>query len=171
MLHISFFKNFKSKKLFDLWRGFQKKAIKLQFTEKLRRRLHYIDESLLSGYFGIRKILNEMTGIEVFKLTFNEPIPINEFKDKHVHDLKELDKKLDHYRNFLKKEIIKACTSSYEEYKALKHITLDDNNNLDGDTNNKGNKIKIKDGESGRRKIHQSLMKDNMPYAQDASRK
>jgi dynein heavy chain len=101
---------------------------------------------------------------------------LNEFKDVQSQLLKELEKKLDYFRGLVKKEINKACMQSYNNYKAAKNITIEDNAEVDVGKKKRDNIIsfdqdKVKSEEELNKKIFQSLLKDNMPYAQDASRR
>ena len=56
LMNLSLFKNFKTAKLFDLWRRFFKKTKRASYTEKLKKKFHLIDGNLRNGIFGIRKI-------------------------------------------------------------------------------------------------------------------
>lgn len=179
LLEIPLFKNFKTAKLFDLWRRFLKKTRKTLFIEKLKKKFHHIDECLLKGFMEIRKILKEMTKVNIFKIDFKEAITINKFQEMHKVGLKELDKTIDQYRSDIKREISKACGSSYQKYKELKKITLEDNI-----VNKKEKKDDIEEGmnmvqkqKTQKEKLEeenqfvQNFLKDAMPYAQDATRR
>jgi len=179
LLEIPLFKNFRTAKLFDLWRRFLKKTRKTLFTEKLKKKFHHIDESLLKGFMEIRKILKEMTKVNLFKLDMKEAITINKFQELHKMGLKELDKSIEQYRSDVKKEISKACGASYQKYKELKKITLEDNL-----VSKKEKKDDIEEGmnmvqkqKTQKEKLEeenqfvQNFLKDAMPYAQDATRR
>jgi hypothetical protein len=179
LLEIPFFKNFRTAKLFDLWRRFLKKTRKTLFTEKLKKKFHHIDESLLKGIMDIRKILKEMTKVNIFKIDLKEAITINKFQELHKIGLKELDKTIEQFRGDVKKEISKACGASYQKYKELKKITLEDNL-----VNKKEKKDDIEEGmnmvqkqKTQQQKLEeenqfvQNFLKDAMPYAQDATRR
>jgi hypothetical protein len=179
LLEIPLFKNFRTAKLFDLWRRFLKKTRKTLFTEKLKKKFHHIDESLLKGFMEIRKILKEMTKVNIFKLDMKEAITINKFQELHKMGLKELDKTIEQYRCDVKKEISKACGASYQKYKELKKITLEDNL-----VSKKEKKDDIEEGmnmvqkqKTQKEKLEeenqfvQNFLKDAMPYAQDATRR
>lgn len=179
LLEIPLFKNFRTAKLFDLWRRFLKKTRKTLFTEKLKKKFHHIDESLLKGFMEIRKILKEMTKVNIFKIDLKEAITINKFQELHKMGLKELDKTIDQYRSDVKREISRACGASYQKYKELKKITLEDNL-----VNKKEKKDDIEEGmnmvqkqKTQKEKLEeenqfvQNFLKDAMPYAQDATRR
>jgi len=179
LLEIPLFKNFRTSKLFDLWRRFLKKTRKTLFTEKLKKKFHHIDESLLKGIMEIRKILKEMTKVNIFKIDLKEAITINKFQELHKIGLKELDKTIEQYRADVKREITKACGASYQKYKELKKITLEDNL-----VNKKEKKDDIEEGmnmvqkqKTQKEKLEeenqfvQNFLKDAMPYAQDATRR
>ena len=179
LLEIPLFKNFRTAKLFDLWRRFLKKTRKTLFTEKLKKKFHHIDESLLKGIMEIRKILKDMTKFNIFKIDLKEAITINKFQELHKIGLKELDKTIEKYRVDVKREISKACGASYQKYKELKKITLEDNL-----VNKKEKKDDIEEGmnmvqkqKTQKEKLEeenqfvQNFLKDAMPYAQDATRR
>jgi len=179
LLEIPLFKNFRTAKLFDLWRRFLKKTRKTLFTEKLKKKFHHIDESLLKGVMEIRKILKDMTKVNIFKIDLKEAITINKFQELHKIGLKELDRTIEQYRSDVKKEISKACGASYQKYKELKKITLEDNL-----VNKKEKKDDIEEGmnmvqkqKTQKEKLEeenqfvQNFLKDAMPYAQDATRR
>ena len=181
LLEIPLFKNFRTAKLFDLWRRFLKKTRKTLFTEKLKKKFHHIDESLLKGFMEIRKILKGMVKVNIFKIEYKDAITINKFQELHKIGLKELDKTIEQYRSEVKKEITKACGASYQKYKELKKITLEDN--PVGSTK-KDKKDDIEEGmnmvqkqKSQKEKLEeenqfvQNFLKDAMPYAQDATRR
>jgi hypothetical protein len=182
LLEIPLFKNFRTAKLFDLWRRFLKKTRKTLFTEKLKKKFHHIDESLLKGFMEIRKILKGMVKVNIFKIENKEAITINKFQELHKVGLKELDKTIETYRSEVKKEITKACGASYQKYKELKKITLEDN--VAGTTKKKDKKDDVEEGmnivqkqKSQKDKLEeenqfvQNFLKDAMPYAQDATRR
>jgi len=179
LLEIPLFKNFKTSKLFDLWRRFLKKTRKTLFTEKLKKKFHHIDESLLKGFMEIRKILKEMTKVNIFKIETKEAITINKFQELHKIGLKEIDRTIEQFRSDVKREISKACGASYQKYKELKKITLEDNL-----VNKKEKKDDIEEGmnmvqkqKTQKEKLEeenqfvQNFLKDAMPYAQDATRR
>jgi len=87
--------------------------------------------------------------------------------------LKELDHKLDYFRDLIKKEIIRACSASYADYKAEKKISLDDNN-IDVGKNTLADDTKDLTIETKNKNNNQSADKNfkyAMPYAQDATRR
>lgn len=70
-MEIPLFKNYRMKKLYDLWRNFVKKHKKKFYEEKLRRKSVHVDPFLLEGIKNIRKILEEMLDdVNVFKVLF-----------------------------------------------------------------------------------------------------
>ena len=180
LLEIPLFKNFRTAKLFDLWRRFLKKTKKTLFTEKLKKKFHHIDESLLKGIMDIRIILKNMTRYNIFKIDFKEAITINKFQELHKLGLKELDRTIEQYRNDVKKEITKACGASYQKYKELKKITLEDNlvsskkekkdDVEEGMTILQKQKAQHKKNDDENQFV-QNFLKDAMPYAQDATRR
>jgi hypothetical protein len=72
-----------------------------------------------------------MSELYIFRLDSNKSMNLNEFKDVQSQLLKELEKKLDYFRGLVKKEINKACMQSYNNYKAAKNITIEDNAEVD----------------------------------------
>ena len=68
-MNIPLFKNYRMKKIYDLWRNFVKKHKKKFNEEKLRRRSLIVDPFLLKGIKQIRIILEEMVNnVNVFKV-------------------------------------------------------------------------------------------------------
>jgi len=115
-----------------------------------------------------------MGKVDIFPLDSKEAITINNFQRVHADKLKELDKKLEFYRDLIKKELYKACSTSYAEYKAAKKITLDDNNTIG--QKNPNNEEKVDITEKKKKKLDeesasQNFLKYSMPYAQDATRR
>jgi len=70
ILNIDLFKNYKIKKLFELWRRFLKKTKKTFYTDKLSQRFHRIDNYLLNGILSVRKILKDMSKINIFNVSY-----------------------------------------------------------------------------------------------------
>ena len=77
---------------------------------------------------------------------------------------------MEFYRDLIKNELFKACSTSYAEYKAAKKITLDDNNNVaKGGT---GEKVDLTEKKKKKTEEDaQNYLKYSMPYAQDATRR
>jgi energy-coupling factor transporter ATP-binding protein EcfA2 len=178
LLSIRLFKNYRTAKLFDLWRKFYKKSMKTLYTEKLKKKFHHIDHSLLTGIFEIRALLKEMSNLNIFKLDSREPVTLTRFQEDHKNSLKELDNLIELYRKNVKKIIEKSCNTSYEVYKELKKITLEDNiigNRKNGskedDSKTLSNFTKLKPGMKDESQLVQNFLKDSMPYAQDATRR
>jgi len=90
----------------------------------------------------------------------------------HAEKLKEVDERMEEFRGKIKKEIQNACARSYLRYKNIKKITLEDNiqvQNTDEDKNEL-EKIKKKAKNKDTNLVKKFIM-DNMPYAQDATRR
>ena len=168
LMKISLFKNFKNAKLFDLWRRFYKKTKRQYYTEKLKKRFFFIDKNLLRGILDIRNLLKDMKILNIFDLQQSSSVLLNQFNELHKSNLVEIDKKIEVYRNKVKRILDNSCKESYQEYKTKKKITLDDDNNVGGN-NNENNKTK-KDKDITSNNI-QNFIKDSIPYAQDATRK
>ena len=165
LMKISLFKNFRNAKLFDLWRRFYKKTKRQYYTEKLKKKLFFIDTDLLSGILEIRQLLKGMKNLNIFDLQQSSPVLLNQFNELHRMNLVETDRKIETYRSKVKILLNSSCNKSYQQYKLLKKITLDDNNNADENENKKNNKK-----EDAGSNIH-NFIKDSIPYAQDATRK
>jgi hypothetical protein len=164
---IPLFKNYRNAKLFQLWRRYLKKTNKTLYMEKLKKKFHHIDPHLLNGIMEIRKILKEMTEINIFLLDNKEALTINTFEDMHQKRLRELERALLIIRHKVKKETAKSCDDSYQAYKELKKITLDETNTNKDKAQDMINKIKQVDEDS----LGQNFLKDDLPYAQDATRR
>lgn len=164
LMNLSLFKNFKTAKLFDLWRRFFKKTKRAYYTEKLKKKFHLIDGHLRNGIFGIRKILKQMEYTNIFEMEYTGALLLNKFTELHKEKLKDIDQKIENYRTRVKNELVTACNKSYLAYKSLKKITLDDNVSTGG---NQGEAAKEKKEGAN----IQNFLKDAIPYAQDATRK
>ena len=165
LMKISLFKNFRNAKLFDLWRRFYKKTKRQYYTEKLKKKLFFIDKDLLDGILEIRQLLKGMKNLNIFDLQQSSPVLLNQFNELHRMNLVDTDRKIESFRNKVKNILNSSCNKSYQQYKILKKITLDDNNNAGEDENKKNDKK-----EDGGSNIH-NFIKDSIPYAQDATRK
>ena len=165
LMKISLFKNFKNAKLFDLWRRFYKKTKRQYYTEKLKKRFFFIDKNLLHGILEIRNLLKEMKVVNIFDLQQSSPVLLNQFNELHKSNLVAIDRKIEVFRNKVKRLLDNSCKESYQEYKTKKKITLDDDNNVGG--NNEPDKNKKDEGVNN----IQNFIKDSIPYAQDATRK
>ena len=166
LMKISLFKNFRNAKLFDLWRRFYKKTKRQYYTEKLKKKFFLIDKHLLNGILETRTLLKGMKMLNIFDLKQGSPVLLNQFNELHKLNLVETDKKIDSFRNKVKRILDSSCKESYKEYKSAKKITLDDDNNVGGGNNE--NESGKKDGVSNN---IQNFIKDSIPYAQDATRK
>ena len=168
LMQIPLFKNFKNAKLFDSWRRFYKKTKRQYYTEKLKKRFFCVDKHLLNGILETRNALKQMKSTNIFDMKQNSSVLLNQFNELHKLNLVATDKKIDNFRNIAKNIINNACNSSYQEYKLLKKITLDDNANAGGtEEKNSNEKKKIENIESN----IQNFIKNAIPYAQDATRK
>jgi hypothetical protein len=77
---------------------------------------------------------------------------------------------MEEYRDKIKNCILKACGKSYDTYKELKKITIEDN----FDFKNEGEQKDKKESNSNKKDMGsfvQNFLKDTMPYAQDATRR
>ena len=163
-MNISLFKNFKNAKLFDLWKRFYQKTRRQYYTDKLAKRFFLIDEHLRSGIFGVRNIIDEIKRNNIFEMNQNESLLLNKFKELHSDTLKIVDHNIEGYRLRIKQTVAEACRKSYQAYKELKKITLDDNASTDQTSSEKK-----KNNDEGAN--IQNFIKDAIPYAQDATRK
>ena len=101
-----------------------------------------------------------------------EAITINNFQKTHQEKLKDLDKTLEFFRDLVKKELVKACSTSYLAYKEMKKITLDDNNlNLENSGEEKQDITEKKKKKAENENGAANFIKYAMPYAQDATRR
>ena len=201
LMKIPLFKNFKNAKLFDLWRRFYKKTRRQYYTEKLKEKFFLVDNNLLEGIYNSRTILKEMQLNNIFNLELNNgAVLLNQFNDLHKENLVKIDQKINNYRTRVKNIINESCNRSYQEYKSIKKITLDDNvitgskqkksfpvNNNQNNNINSNNQINNQDNTldsnlnnnnktNNKNKIGegtdiQNFIKDAIPYAQDATRK
>ena len=155
-----------------------KKTKRTYYKEKLKSKFQVLDESLLIGLTKIRQIIKEMELINIFHFEFKEATTINHFQKLHKVQLKELDMKLERYRAKIKQVIVNACQSSYIVYKNQKKITLEDEtlakkeeDDEDGKEKFVPKSFKKKSNEKENANFVQNFLKDNMPYAQDATRR
>ena len=175
LMNIPLFKNFKTAKLYELWRRFFKKTKRAYYTEKLKKKFHLIDLSLVKGILEIRKILKEMGYYNIFKLDIPSPVFLNKFSQIYVEGLQENNRKVDEFRKRVKNELSHACNASYRAFKKAKNITLDDN----ATSTENDKKEEAKDDKDPKKKSStnnnsnniQAFLKDAIPYAQDATRK
>ena len=173
LMKISLFKNFKNAKLFDLWKRFYHKTRRQYYTEKLRQKLFLVDTNLLNGILDSRNLLKEMKLFNIlhFERNTNDAVLLNQFNELHKTNLVRVDKRIENYRTRVKLLIVDSCNKSYQEYKTIKKITLDDNATTSTNTNKKQDNTtnplnKQEDGSN-----IQNFIKDAIPYAQDATRK
>ena len=168
LMKIPLFKNFKNAKLFDSWRRFYKKTKRQYYTEKLKKKFFCIDKHLLKGILDTRTALKQMKSTNIFDMKQTSSVLLNQFNELHKLNLVATDKKIDSFRNQAKTIITNACNNSYQEYKLLKKITLDDNTNaVSNEEKSEKDKKKIENIESN----IQNFIKNAIPYAQDATRK
>ena len=169
LMKIPLFKNFKNAKLFDSWRRFYKKTKRQYYTEKLKKRFFFIDKHLLNGILETRTALKQMKSTNIFDMKQINSVLLNQFNELHKLNLVATDKKIDNFRSITKNIISNACNNSYQEYKLLKKITLDDNTSAGGsaEQKNQNDKQKIENIENN----IQNFIKNAIPYAQDATRK
>ena len=79
--------------------------------------------------------------INIFNLQQRSTVLLNQFNELHKSNLVAIDKKIEVFRNKVKRILDNSCKESYQEYKTKKKITLDDDNNVGGN-NNENNKTK-----------------------------
>ena len=183
LMQIPLFKNFRNAKLFDSWRRFYKKTKRQYYTEKLKKNFFFVDKHLLSGILETRSALKPMKVFNIFDMKLTMSVLLNKFNELHKYNLIQTDKKVNNFRTIVKNIISASCNNSYQEYKLLKKITLDDNTMVNpedktnsdqnkdnaSNSNSNSNKVKNKDKES---EINiQNFIKNAIPYAQDATRK
>ena len=183
LLKIPLFKNFKNAGLFGLWKRYYRKKKRVLYTEKLKKRTYFIDRNLITGLLEIRRILKDMTFFELFRLKISQPIYLNSFSQLYFDGLEYNNRRMEEFRSKIKKQLSRACSSSYKAFRKAKNISLDDTNEDDNpmkdDEENKELDLKERILNRNNRKqrekdIHRNLeifLKDAIPYAQDATRK
>ena len=176
LMKIPLFKNFKNAKLFDSWRRFYRKTKRQYYTEKLKKNFFFVDKHLLHGILETRTALKSMNVFNIFDMKLVTSVLLNKFNELHKYNLIQIDKKINQFRSTVKNIISTACNNSYQEYKTLKKITLDDNAMVgteeknteeNNDNKNAGKDPKKKDNDVN----IQNFIKNAIPYAQDATRK
>ena len=178
LMNIPLFKNFKNAKLFDSWRRFYRKTKRQYYIEKLKKNFFLVDKHLLNGILETRTALKAMSVYNIFDMKLTSSVLLNKFNELHKYNLLQTDKKINGFRNTVKNIITTACNNSYQEYKTLKKITLDDNtmvgteeknnnNTSNASNNNNSNNNSKKENEVN----IQNFIKNAIPYAQDATRK
>ena len=190
LLNISIFRNFRTSKIFALWRKYYRKVIKIKNKKKLKKHFKLLDNDLLNGYLEIKKITTAMSeGNNIFPLMISKPVFAREFNDIHQRNLLILDKTIEQYRTEVKKSLIKSCNKSYINFKKEKKITLPEgklmkSQNQNQEKENSDNENNKSDSmEEGEKKAKQLSKKWKMknyyegtstipiPYAQDATRR
>ena len=71
LLNLKLFRNYRNKKLFELWRGYLRKMKRNFFTEKISLKLFFTDPYLRNGVIEIRRILDDMIKLKVFNNVIN----------------------------------------------------------------------------------------------------
>ena len=177
LMKIPLFKNFKNAKLFDSWRRFYRKTKRQYYTEKLKKNFFFVDKHLLNGILEVRSSLKPMALYNIFDMKLVMPVLLNKFNELHKYNLIQTEKKINHFRSMVKNIISTACNNSYQEYKSLKKITLDDNTMVGNDDqnqnseNNSSKTNKDKNKKDNNEINIQNFIKNAIPYAQDATRK
>jgi len=179
LMKIPLFKNFRNAKLFDSWRRFYRKTKRQYYTEKLKKSFFFVDKHLLNGILEARSALKPMNVYNIFDMKLTTSVLLNKFNELHKYNLMTTEKKINQFRTIVKNIITTACNNSYQEYKTLKKITLDDNTMVGNDDKNKqnsGNNNTSKTSKDNNKKDNneiniQNFIKNAIPYAQDATRK
>ena len=178
LMKIPLFKNFRNAKLFDSWRRFYRKTKRQYYTEKLKKSFFFVDKHLLNGILETRNALKPMNVYNIFDMKLTTSVLLNKFNELHKYNLIQTDKRINNFRTTVKNIITTACNNSYQEYKTLKKITLDDNamvGSEEKNLNNTGDKSKSNSSTDMKKKDNevniQNFIKNAIPYAQDATRK
>ena len=127
LMNLSLFKNFKSAKLFELWKRYYRKKQRLYYSEKFIKRTIFAEPHLLEGIFEIRRILKEMSYYDILKLNILSPVFLHKFNQIHLDTLYFNNIQIEKFRTKIKNEISSACYKSYISFKNKKNIILDDN--------------------------------------------
>ena len=179
LMKIPLFKNFRNAKLFDSWRRFYRKTKRQYYTEKLKKNFFFVDKHLLHGILETRTALKAMNVYNIFDMKLVTSVLLNKFNELHKYNLVTTDRKINQFRTTVKNIITQACNNSYQEYKTLKKITLDDNTMVGTDeknnSNDNNNNTKYNSNKDNKNKDSgvniQNFIKNAIPYAQDATRK
>ena len=178
LMKIPLFKNFKNAKLFDSWRRFYRKTKRQYYIEKLKKNFFLVDKHLLNGILETRTALKAMSVYNIFDMKLTSSVLLNKFNELHKYNLLQTDKKINSFRNTVKGIITTACNNSYQEYKTLKKITLDDNSTVGDEkntnNNNTSNASNSNSNNNSKKESEvniQNFIKNAIPYAQDATRK
>ena len=178
LMKIPLFKNFKNAKLFDSWRRFYIKTKRQYYIEKLKKNFFLVDKHLLNGILETRTALKAMSVYNIFDMKLTSSVLLNKFNELHKYNLLQTDKKINSFRSTVKGIITTACNNSYQEYKTLKKITLDDNSTVGDEkntnNNNTSNASNSNSNNNSKKESEvniQNFIKNAIPYAQDATRK
>ena len=173
LMSLSLFKNFKSAKLFELWKRYYRRKQRLNYTEKFSKRSIFVEPYLLKGIIEIRRILKEMSYYDILKLNILSPVFLHKFNQIHLDTLYLNNIQIEKFRTRIKKELSTTCAKSYISFKNKKKIVLDDDIQYEEyDKNEKKEIIKNKDKKEEQNSNSIKLfLKEAIPYAQDATRK
>ena len=172
LMNLSLFKNFKSAKLFELWKRYYRKKQRLYYSEKFIKRTIFAEPHLLEGIFEIRRILKEMSYYDILKLNILSPVFLHKFNQIHLDTLYFNNIQIEKFRTKIKNEISSACYKSYISFKNKKNIILDDNIE-DEQYDKKEKKEMIKNNNNKKEELNsiKIFLKEAIPYAQDATKK
>ena len=118
LLNISIFKNFRTSKIFALWRKYYRKVIKNKNKKKLKKHFKLLDNDILQGYLEIKRITTNMSETNnIFPLMISKPVFSREFNDIHQKNLVTLDKTIEKYRKQVKEALKNSYNKSYINFK------------------------------------------------------
>ena len=123
LITIPLFKYWNKSKIFKLWLKYVQRQRRKKYEKKLKERLHILDRPVFNGIKYIKKILGDLTTINIFRLNSKEPKFPNQFMLDYHYEIIVINKDFDLIRSKVKEVIKNMCDKEVQNFMATKKIT------------------------------------------------
>ena len=123
LITIPLFKYWNKSKIFKLWLKYVQRQRRKKYEKKLKERLHILDRPVFNGIKYIKKILGDLTTINIFRLNSKEPKFPNQFMLDYHYEIIVINKDFDLIRSKVKEIIKNMCDKEVQNFMATKKIT------------------------------------------------
>ena len=123
LITIPLFKYWNKSKIFKLWLKYVQRQRRKKYEKKLKERLHILDRPVFNGIKYIKKILGDLTSINIFRLNSKEPKFPNQFMLDYHYEIIMINKDFEFIRSKVKEVIKSMCDKEVQHFMKTKKIT------------------------------------------------
>ena len=126
LITIPSFKYWNRSKIFKLWLKYVQRQRRKKNEKKLKERLRILDRPIVEGIKKIRKILEEIIDINIFRLNSRTAKFPNQFILDYHYQIVTINKEFDFIRSRMKEIVKDMCDKEVQHFLASKKMPIDE---------------------------------------------